>query len=515
MTTALNMDTDGSDEGRRAEMPVLAVDLDGTLLRSDMLHETLWGALAVRSRHLGEAILSLFRGRAALKASLAENADIDPATLPYDQRVLDHIAAWRAKGGYVVLVTATDVRLARQVADHLGVFDAVHGSTADRNLKGAEKTALLVAEYGRQGFVYIGDSRADLAVWAEAAEAVTVGADRSVRRAVDAMGRPALHIPARGGDIRSMLRALRPHQWLKNLLVFVPIIADPAHGGWEWTWALSAFVALSLARRRVYVINDLLDLVRRPEPPAQAQQALRARRSVGRDGHAHGAGAAASGVRGRVADLGRSGRRRATYFVLTMAYSLRLKRHSIIDICTLAGLYTIRIVAGAVAIGVFLSVWLLAFSMFTFFALAAAKRLGELSDADAAGRTVTRRGYTVEDRRILSQMAISAGYVGVLVLALYIDEPAVQDRFGAHRMFWGVCALLIFWISRLVLVANRGDMDDDPLIWAMKDPVSRATVVIVAALIAGPSCCDAPGPHPALRGVRGCGGARRTSRRSG
>jgi 4-hydroxybenzoate polyprenyltransferase/phosphoserine phosphatase len=484
MTTALNMDTDGSDEGRRAEMPVLAVDLDGTLLRSDMLHETLWGALAVRSRHLGEAILSLFRGRAALKASLAENADIDPATLPYDQRVLDHIAAWRAKGGYVVLVTATDVRLARQVADHLGVFDAVHGSTADRNLKGAEKTALLVAEYGRQGFVYIGDSRADLAVWAEAAEAVTVGADRSVRRAVDAMGRPALHIPARGGDIRSMLRALRPHQWLKNLLVFVPIIADPAHGGWEWTWALSAFVSLSLAASAGYVINDLLDLSDDRSHPRKRNRPF-----------ARGDLSVAMGTRmvpvllllsfavasqisaGLVVVV-------MTYFVLTMAYSLRLKRHSIVDICTLAALYTIRIVAGAVAIGVSLSVWLLAFSMFTFFALAAAKRLGELSDADAAGRTVTRRGYTVEDRRILSQMAVSAGYVGVLVLALYIDEPEVQDRFGSHRMFWGVCALLIFWISRLVLVANRGEMDDDPLIWAMKDPVSRATGVIVAALIA-------------------------------
>ena len=175
----------------------------------------------------------------------------------------------------------------------------------------------------------------------------------------------------------------------------------------------------------------------------------------------------------------------AIYFALTMAYSVRLKRYSIVDICTLAGLYTIRIVAGAIAIGVFLSVWLLAFSMFTFFALAAAKRLGELSDADAAGRTVTRRGYTVEDRRILSQMAVSAGYVGVLVLALYIDEPTVQERFGAHRLFWGVCALLIFWISRLTLVANRGDMDDDPLIWALKDPISRATVAIVALLIAG------------------------------
>jgi 4-hydroxybenzoate polyprenyltransferase len=311
-----------------------------------------------------------------------------------------------------------------------------------------------------------------------------VGADRSVRRAVDAMGRRPCISPRAAATSRSMLRALRPHQWLKNLLVFVPIIADPAHGGWEWTWALSAFVALSLAASAGYIINDLLDLSDDRTHPRKRNRPF-----------ARGDLSVAMGTRMvpvllllsfAVASQISAGLVVVVmiYFVLTMAYSLRLKRHSIIDICTLAALYTIRIVAGAVAIGVFLSVWLLAFSMFTFFALAAAKRLGELSDADAAGRTVTRRGYTVEDRRILSQMAVSAGYVGVLVLALYIDEPEVQDRFGAHRMFWGVCALLIFWISRLVLVANRGEMDDDPLIWALKDPVSRATGVIVAALIA-------------------------------
>jgi 4-hydroxybenzoate polyprenyltransferase/phosphoserine phosphatase len=424
MTTAQHIDADGGEDGIRADLPVLAVDLDGTLLRSDMLHETLWAALALRSRLLGAAILALFRGRAALKAALADNVTIDPATLPYDERVLARIDEWRAKGGYVVLVTATDVRLAQAVAEHLGVFDAVHGSTVDRNLKGAEKSALLVAEYGHQGFIYVGDSRSDLAVWSEAAEAVTVGADRRVRRAVDAMGRRSEHIPARGGDVLSMLRALRPHQWLKNLLVFVPILADPAHGGWEWTWALSAFVSLSLIASAGYVINDLLDLADdRTHPRKRNRPFARGDLSV----------ATGSRMVPVLLLLGFSVALQvsaalavvvATYFVLTMAYSLRLKRHSIIDICTLAGLYTIRIVAGGVAIGVGLSVWLLAFSMFTFFALAAAKRLGELSDADAAGRTVTRRGYTVEDRRILSQMAISAGYVGVLVLALYIDEPA-------------------------------------------------------------------------------------------
>lgn len=484
MTTALHIDTEGGADRVRADLPVLAVDLDGTLLRSDMLHETLWGVLAVRSRLIGEAIQALFRGRAALKAALADNVTIDPATLPYDERVLDRIHAWRARGGSVVLVTATDVRLARNVADHLGLFDAVHGSTAERNLKGPEKSALLIAEYGRRGFIYIGDSRADLAVWAEAAEAITVGADRSVRRAVDAMGRPAEHLPSRRGALPAMMRALRPHQSLKNLLVFVPVVADPSHGLGEWMMALTAFAALSFAASAGYVINDLLDLADDRSHPRKRNRPF-----------ARGDLSVATGTRmvpvllllafaiaalispALVAVV-------ATYFVLTMAYSIRLKRHSIIDICTLAGLYTIRIVAGAVAIGVFLSVWLLAFSMFIFFALAAAKRLAELSDADAAGRTVTRRGYTVEDRRILSQMAISAGYVGVLVLALYIDEPEVQERFGAHRMFWGVCALLIFWMSRMVLVANRGEMDDDPLIWAIKDPVSRATVALVAMLIA-------------------------------
>jgi 4-hydroxybenzoate polyprenyltransferase/phosphoserine phosphatase len=485
MTTAPNIDTGTDDVGLRGDMPVLAVDLDGTLLRSDMLHETLWSTFAVRGRFVAEAIPLLFRGRAALKAKLADTATIDPATLPYDSRVLERIGAWREKGGYVVLVTATDARLARSVADHLGVFDAVHGSTADRNLKGAEKAALLVAEYGPEGFVYVGDSQADIAVWSQAAEAITVGADRSVRRAVDAMGRPAEHMPAREGAAASMLRALRPHQWLKNLLVFVPIVADPAHGGWEWSWALCAFVALSFVASAGYVINDLLDLAddrthprKRNRPFAKGDLSVATGTRMVPVLLLLGFAAASLISAGLVVVV-------AIYFALTMAYSLSLKRHSIIDICTLAGLYTIRIVAGAVAIGVFLSVWLLAFSMFTFFALAAAKRLGELSDADAAGRTVTRRGYTVEDRRILSQMAISAGYVGVLVLALYVDEPAVQERFGAHRLFWGVCALLIFWISRLVLVANRGDMDDDPLIWALKDRISRATVAIVALLIAG------------------------------
>ncbi|MCU4653397.1 UbiA family prenyltransferase [Roseibacterium sp. SDUM158016] len=485
MTPALSAHDDGAilPDAARSGL-VLAVDLDGTLLRSDMLHETMWAALATRSRLFLQSAGALRNGKAALKAALADRVTIDPRTLPYDKRVLDLIKAWRADGGEVALVTATDVRLAEAVADHLGLFDMVHGSTPEQNLKGADKAALLVAEYGPRGFIYVGDSRADLAVWDKAAGAITVGVSPAVRRAVDAMGRLAEHLPAQGNDVASLIRALRPHQWLKNLLVFVPIVADPAHGGWQWTWVLATFAAISLVASAGYVINDLLDLADDRSHPRKRNRPF-----------ASGALSVSTGTRLAPAllllGLGIAGMVSPAlltvvviYFILTMAYSVRLKRYAIIDICMLAGLYTVRIVAGGVAIGVGLSVWLLAFSMFTFFALAAAKRLGELSDADAAGRTVTRRGYSLEDRRILSQMAISAGYMGVLVLALYIDEPYVQERFGAHRMFWGVCALLIFWISRLVLIANRGQMDDDPLVWAITDPISRATVALIAILIA-------------------------------
>jgi 4-hydroxybenzoate polyprenyltransferase len=465
---------------------VLAVDLDGTLLRSDMLHETLWTALSHGRLPVGRCLRALARGPAALKAVLAEatEAEIDPASLPYDPRVLERIEAWRAEGGRAYLVTATNERIAARIAAHLGLFDGVFASSPESNLKGAAKADLLIREFGRGGYVYLGDSSADLPVWAAAAEAVTVGAGAGVRRSVDGLGHPATHIEAAGRPLEAFLRTLRPHQWLKNILVFVPILADPGYDGLALTDAIVAFVAMSLVASAGYVFNDLLDLSDDRSHPRKCARPF-----------ASGALSAATGTALApvllLLGLGLSltvspalGMIVLGYFILTMAYSIRLKRHSVIDICTLAALYTIRIIAGGIAIGVSLSVWLLAFSMFTFFALAAAKRLGELSDADAAGRTVSRRGYTLEDRRILSQMAIAAGYVGVLVLALYIDEPSVQERYGEHRMFWGICALLIFWISRLVLVANRGQMDDDPLIWSVRDRASQLTISAVGLLMA-------------------------------
>lgn len=466
------------------DLPVLVADLDGTLLRSDMLHESFWDAVSREPRVLLAALAALPRGKAALKACLAERARILPATLPYDARVIARLEDWRAAGGRTVLVTATDTRLARMVADHLGLFDEVHGTEGDTNLKGKAKAAFLTGRYGAQGYVYMGDSAADLPVWKDAALAISVNATDAVRQRLEAQARgPVEHLLPDAGRGAATLRALRPRQWVKNALVFVPMIADLSFDLPTLMAALVAFVALSLTASAGYVLNDLLDLADDRSHPRKrlrpfASGALPASVGTFLFPALLLAGLLVALVAGPLL-VGVV----ALYFVATMAYSVSLKRHTMVDICMLATLFTLRIVAGGVAIGVVLSVWLLAVSMFMFFALASVKRLAEMTDRQAAGRAVSRRGYRVEDRSLLSQMAVSSGYLAVLVLALYIDEPVVQGKFGAPWLLWGVCPLLIFWVSRMVLVASRGEMHDDPLVWALENRTSRKVMVAVAVFI--------------------------------
>lgn len=464
---------------------VLVVDLDGTLLRSDMLHESFWNAVARDPGTIFAALAALPRGRPALKSCLAERAEIVPATLPYDPRVIARVQAWRAAGGRTALVTATDVRLARAVAAHLDLFDDVHGTEAGMNLKGAAKAALLAEHYGATGYDYIGDHISDLPVWAGAHQVISVNASPALRGLIDAQSaRPAEHLPPDGSRPAVMLRALRPQQWIKNTLVFVPMIADLAFDLATLLVALVAFVALSLAASAGYVLNDLLDLSDDRSHPRKRHRPFASGALSAATGTwlfpallTAGLGVALLGGPLLLAVV-------ALYFAASTAYSVKLKQHTMIDICMLATLFTLRIIAGGVAIGVELSVWLLAVSMFMFFALAAVKRLAELTDLQAAGRAVTRRAYRVEDRGLLSQMAISSGYLAVLVLALYIHEPLVQEKFGQPWMLWAVCPLLIFWISRMVMVAARGDMHDDPMVWALENPTSRKVMGVTAIFVA-------------------------------
>ena len=471
---------------QRPGIATLAVDLDGTLLRSDMLFESFWAAVAHDWRAPFGCLAALMAGRAALKRHLAQTATPDVQSLPYDQGVIDYVAGWRARGGRTALVTASDQALAGRVAAHLGVFDEVHGSDGRVNLKGPAKAAFLVDRFGLGNFAYLGDAEADLAVWAQSGLALTVNAGPALRRRAEALGRPTEHLTTTAPQGHLYLRALRPHQWLKNVLVFVPMLAAHKLSGQTLTLGLAAFVAFCLIASSVYVLNDLLDLA---ADRAHPRKRLRPFASGGL-AVASGswmapalllAGLAISGLFGTAFVLVMLG-----YYVLTTVYSLVLKRHIVIDICVLAGLYTLRIVAGSVATGVALSVWLLAFSTFFFFALAAVKRQAELVDMAERGQmTASGRGYHADDLPIISMMALGAGYVSVLVMALYVNSPDVRVLYPHPIALWGICCVLLYWISRLVMITHRGSMHDDPVVYAVKDRVSQVCFLLILGFALG------------------------------
>lgn len=465
---------------------ILVVDLDGTLLRSDMLFESFWAACTRDWRTPFAALAALTGGRAALKRSLAMAGTPSVELLPYDADVVEYLSAWRARGGRLALVSAADAELARQVADHLGLFDEVHGSDGTTNLKGHAKARFLAAHYGEGEYYYVGDGASDLPAWRNAAGAVTVGAPRGLRTRVERLFPDALHLPGAGRGVGSAVQAMRPHHWLKNLLVFMPMLVGHVLTVQAALQSLIAFVAFGLVASSVYVLNDLLDLSADRKHPRKRRRPF----AAGRLNITNGtwmipallvAGFAMSLLLGwAFAGV------MLVYYAATTAYSQWIKRWIIADIGLLATLYTLRIVAGGVATGIPLSVWLLAFSIFFFFALAAVKRQAELVDASARGLLgASGRGYSVNDLPLVAQMATASGYVSVLVMALYLNSPAVRDQYSQPAVLWGVCLVLLYWISRTVMLAHRGEMHDDPVVFAARDPVSQFCLAVIVALAAG------------------------------
>jgi len=465
---------------------VLVVDLDGTLIRSDMLLESFWSAFARDWRTPLWAVGGLIRGRAALKARMAECGAPDPASLPYNPTVLERIRDWRDAGGRVALVTAADQRLADAVAGHLGLFDEVHGSDGVTNLKGPAKAAFLRDRFGAGGYAYIGDSRADLPVWETAAEAITVCAPPALRARVDAIRPGATHLAPPSGGLAAALRAMRPHQWLKNLLVFFPMIAAHLFSAATLVQGVLAFLAFGLVASSVYVLNDLLDLAADRAHPRKrtrplASGALPLMRGMAMVPVLLAAGLLVALFLNPMFLVVLCG-----YYLLTVVYSLWLKRKMLIDICVLAALYTLRVVAGGVATDIALSVWLLAFSVFFFLALAAVKRQAELVDASQRGvANASGRGYQVTDLPIVAQMATASGFVAVLVMMLYLNAPEVLSRYSSPILLWGACLVLLYWVARMVLLAHRGQMHDDPVVFATRDRVSQLSFVLIVALFVG------------------------------
>lgn len=461
--------------------PVLVVDLDGTLCRTDTLHEAVLHLVATDPMQLLRLPGWIARGKAEVKAEIADRVVLRADDLPLNEAVIETLRAARAAGRRTALVSASDHRQVTAVAETTGLFDEAYGTAEGRNIKGPTKAAFLTEHFGAKNFDYIGDAKADLPVWEAANAAITVGAGSGLRRAVEAANANTTHIDPPGGILRSMLKAARPHQWSKNVLLFLPLLA--AHDLSLLPQVMLGFLAFCLTASSVYVINDLLDLSSDRVHPRKKDRPF----ASGALSAAQGAGMAAvlivialglgiaTGNLGFLAVLG-------AYFAATFVYSLWLKRKLIIDVLMLAGLYTFRIVAGGAAGAIDLSPWMLGFSMFLFLSLAAVKRQAELMDQMETGRTSSGRAYEVEDLPILRGLALSAGQAAVLVLALYISSDDVRALYAFPSLLWLICPILLYWLLRMVMKAHRGQMIDDPIVFAARDKISIVVIVICVLL---------------------------------
>lgn len=454
----------------------LVVDLDGTLLLSDLLHESTLKLLR-NQPHLVLALpFWLARGKAQMKRQIANRVALDVSFLPYDFDVLAWIREQRETGRKVVLCTASDAKFAQQVASHLGVFDDVLASDGTNNLSSHRKAAALVSRYGERGFDYAGNARADLPVWIKARRAVVVAAPDNVLRAARERAEVEREFTRNRGGARRWVTALRLHQWLKNFLLFLPLLgAHQLPNVPLLRDALLAFLSFGLCASAVYVLNDLMDLESDRRHPRKRDRPFAAGHLSPLAGAAVsallllGAFAMAKLVRPEfVTWLG-------VYLALTLAYTFWLKRKVLLDVLSLAGLYTLRVIAGGAVVGLAASFWLLAFSLFLFLSLAFVKRYSELKVMLEQGHDEAHgRGYRTDDLELIQMLGIVAGFSAVLVMALYINGETVVRLYQHPEVMWLTVPILLYWVSRMWVKAHRGDMHDDPVFYAARDRVSLA-----------------------------------------
>lgn len=464
----------------------LVVDLDGTLIRTDMLHESALRIL--RDKPLDVLFIPywLSQGKAVLKRNLSNRTDFDPSSLPYNQELLDWLKQQRIQGRRLILCTATDHAIAQAISNYLGIFDEVMASDGTTNLAGKHKAQALVQRFGHAGFDYAGNSRADLAVWQYARQAIVVNASGKVIQRAGEICQVEHIFPAPSSSLSTWRRVLRVHQWMKNGLLFVPLLAAHQIANTEaWLALTLAFLSFSLCASSVYIVNDLLDLESDRQHPRKRNRPFASGLVPASVGVALapllllGSFALAQYVGGHfILWL-------LFYFVLTCAYSWRLKSLMLLDCLTLAMLYTLRIVAGAAAMSMGLSFWLLAFSVFLFLSLAFVKRYAELEVQLLQGNQKAHgRGYYTSDASLLQTMGITSGYAAVIVLAFYLNSEAVITLYKTPEIIWGTVPVMLFWISWMWMKAHRGEMHDDPLVFAVKDKASLLAGVVFAAILA-------------------------------
>lgn len=467
----------------------LVVDLDGSLIRTDSLHEAL---VVLAFRHplrLPGVMAGLWRGRAAFKQRATIAAGLDCAALPFDAAVLELIADRRAAGGSVHLVTAADQAIAAGVAETTALFDSAVGSDGVRNL-GASVKADYLGERFPDGFDYVGDCAADLPVWRRAGAATVAGGAPGIARRLRREGLETVTLPCRKARARDWIKALRLHQWSKNLLLFAPLLLSHEYRVPELSVrVLLAWILFGMAASATYLLNDLSDLAADRRHPTKRFRALAAGRITIRTGVLLALGLLAGGLGGAFWLHPALGMATGCYVALTLAYSFRLKREPLIDVATIAALFAIRIVAGMLVIDRPVSMWLVTFTTVLFFSLALAKRTAELVQAQRSGRPVGGRGYQAGDEPLTLTLGIAAGMVSVLVMVLYMSVDAMPTGLYVQEgPLFLIPAVLGLWILRIWLLAHRGTLNDDPVFFAIRDPASwghAAAIVLLWALAVG------------------------------
>ena len=467
----------------------LYVDLDGTLIFTDCLYESFLRLLRVNPFAVFLALGWLLKGgRAYMKAQIATQVDIDVQTLPYNAPLIEWLHDEKAKGREIILATASQIKYAEAIASHLKLFDRVLASDKDVNFKGRNKVRRLVDESTKGGFDYAGDSYADLKVWEAARAAVVVSNSNKLLRSVKALTSVEKVFPSLQKVFS--LAALRPHQWLKNVLLFAPLFTSHQFlqtGPLITTFV--AFISLSLCASSVYILNDLLDLEEDRQHPRKRYRPF----ASGKASLIGGIVALPCLLVGAFLIAARVGPDfvlwLGLYYALTLLYSFYLKRIVIVDILVLASLYTIRIIAGAAATSVPVSGWLLAFSMFLFLSLSLVKRYAELVVLAAEGLDgmIPGRNYHTRDARVIQWLGLASGYLAVLVLALYVDSSDVLKLYSNDKLLWFSVPLVLLWVSRVWWAAHRGEIYGDPVLFVVRDHFSQITlaflvlVVVVAA----------------------------------
>ena len=476
MMTATTIDTDTTYP--------LIVDLDGTLIRSDTLMESFFALASASPWQALLSLRSLRGGRAPFKAEVARQVPMDVAALPYNEELLVWLQTERARGRKIYLASASHETYVQQVADYIGIFDGVFASDGVTNLRSRAKAELLCKLFGAKKFDYVGNEKADLAVWEQSAGVIVTYASEPFQRVVQQRFPHAMMIHTATATRSDYWRAMRPHQWLKNLLIFVPALAAQHFDLVSFITCLLAFFSFSLCASSGYLLNDLLDARNDRQHPTKRDRPFAAGTLFIYDGIKIMLRLLLAAILLAVplppVFLGAL----VSYYLLTLLYSTLVKRQMLLDVIFLALLYSVRLIAGGAAVGVMLSPWLLSFSMFIFLSLALIKRCAELMVRKTTdGGDPKGRDYRLTDLPILTSMAAASGYVAALTSGLYISSAKVVELYSHPERLWALPVILLFWISRILMLMHRGEMLEDPVLFAARDRTSLICGAVIGAVL--------------------------------